>query len=216
MGSIGITLIVFIVTLLALHVLDYYKNLSKGTWFIWEYISLGVAVIGLVGITTEARKLRAELEILPNTYLQGDLSDLKDMANFELNRFNRFVLNHESGAWGFDSSRVQEDRNTAHLLEFIFHQLDTTLSIDSYKQILDTIRSSKNINRFGAELDFIERRTNYLYNITSKQNENMDKKKDTSLEKILTLFSPFLIAIALAIQISKVSAQRRRHNIIKE
>jgi hypothetical protein len=206
-------LAVFVLALVVCHVVLVYSRwqLSKENWKRVDYIWLTMTFISIIGLVSQSRQM------LSTTYIpfaanqvrfhQQDIDrDLTDSAH--LNCDFRFTKTPNSPP-DFDESIQQMGEYCAQL-----RSLQRTLgpSLTARQKIdYDVSRDTE----YPLAYDFSNQRARLKSDVESF-NRNIEILQDlqkatgrSEAEQILVLFAPFLIALALALRITKVTADLR-------
>lgn len=190
---------------------------SKKFWKIIDYVWISLGIIGIIGSTFTLRKQYSDAKkTLLEYHLSADYDRLIEMAEWNKNYFI-------SDGSGFkyeefkDTKQADDFKKTEKFFvtfsELIYKLEDNVLS-DKNLNYIDTI----NLN-FKNFTDTIENNDvkNIIKNVESSlteiqksklnYTENKKLERTTSLNWILLFFSPYLFAIALAIRLTKVTAE---------
>jgi len=211
-------IIVLVLSLFVFHILFIFIfPKSKKFWKIIDYIWISLGIVGIIGSTFTLRKQYSDAkETLLEYHLSIDYHRLIEMAEWNKNYF-------VSDGTGFkyeefeDRKQVDDFKKTEKFFvtfsELIYKLEDKVLSdknlnyIDTlnlnFQNFKDTIQNKdvKNIikNVEYSLIDIQKSKLNYT--------ENKKLEERSSLNWILLFFSPYLFAIALAIRLTKVTAE---------
>lgn len=183
--------------------------LDKKRWQIVDYLWLGLAVLGLFAGTAQVRKIVAQNQIsLENTYMVSTYERLKDQISFLTSsavcrKFNRTEYSPKN----FDAIQIEYDnvcsfggqlnsRTPADPPEDL-----KVLKLDEHPTVTDGLLTDMLSSVKEKAKIYIEARRVY--------DQTVDAQNSTYLEIVLTFSAPLLLAIALALRITKVTGELR-------
>lgn len=205
----------FVVFLLAFHGwLVIWKPIDEIAWKYIDYIWLGVAVIGLIGQAAQVRQTwYSSAQEISNFTVAGSLANLKRQANFAIGpsicrSFNKTENSPKNLA------QLQSEYNFA-CGEFAritkeVRSLDKERDV-GFIDLLDTSSTRAKLTD-AILIDVLQRLDNdhkaFLGALTQRS-EAKYKARATPVEFVLIVLSPFLLMLALALRITKVSGEIR-------
>lgn len=201
--------------LLFFHIwLVFWRPIGDIGWKRVDYVWLGVAAIGLIGQSAQVRQhWYANAYDMSGYRVEGTLSSLKHRANFSIGpAICRTFTKTEYSPKNFDQIQaeynfacaefarmtkevrsVNEERNIGFL-----DLLDTSAT---RKKLTDTILIETLTNLDKAHQEFID--------ALKERSDAKYKTQTTNNEFVLIVFSPFLLMLALALRIAKVTGEIR-------
>jgi hypothetical protein len=218
MGSIWVTMGVFAIALVLLHAFMYYRKKAPIFWKCTEYFWLIVGLLGLIAAAAEARKLIAgNNSWLVQGYYEGRLSDARRQALFdvEMCRQNRGLYLGEWGTAKIDKSAAEQYGQAALWFQRILDELKMDRNKIEWTGSLlkDAERIQENHTAPWSPAEMISKDKVYfsgflkrLHTAADELAANEQAAKRSEFEAILTLFGPWLLAVAFAVRITAVSA----------
>lgn len=208
----GYVLCMFLLLLVLSHLFFVYpKNLSKRAWKKVDYIWLGVAAIGLLSIASDVRVATAK-----NWFEMEEaraIGSLRRIIKFYPTPENTYLcfqfIKGEYSSDGFEEFQHQHDLrcNWLKKVSEVLKELDVEklpeLSIQSFpipnfdkEYLFETVRT-------------LEKDIGWYQEDRRQALETKSLLSQTDLEKNLFYFSPFLLCLALALRIAKVTGELR-------
>lgn len=216
MGNFLATIIVFLAALLIMHVLVLFKSRDHKLWLFVDYIWLSMAFLSLIGITADARKFLAESKLSQEeTYLEI----VKERFHKHLSSEAAYYHNLPYESWKYNRDEIPKFKATSQWYQSAFNAFKDGIKSESwgdfqkdhfdFPQNLGGQKSSEMIS-----IIFNSKRTTemFLKDVvdSSDKVDSLKVKSGSKWYEIwLILFYPFLISVALAMRISKVSANFR-------
>jgi hypothetical protein len=186
--------------------------LSKDGWRIVDYVWLSAGAVGLIGATSQGRQLVAENVL--RTYTQIEKSAYDPLFGYLENPNRDDYLCRKIQPATFRSAeeadRLQEesDRFCAW-----YREIERILAGIDRESVVprNTFPPSPVVTDrlFQNELEDFERWLNQHNNLRVARLSLEAAAKRSDAEQMLTVFSPLLLALALALRITKVTGERR-------
>lgn len=207
----GNVLLLFLLLLTLSHLLVFPKNLSKRAWKKVDYIWLGVAALGLLSLASDVRiSIAKNWSEIESSRAISSLERLRyfystpDNTHFCM-QFVKSALTpddvHERQkqhdlrcAWFKDVANILKELEPEKLPEISMDKLPIPTFDDEY--LLETVNN-------------IEKHVNWYNEDRRQAIETASLLSKTNLEKNLFYFSPFLLCLALALRIAKVTGELR-------
>lgn len=112
MGSLKITIIVLITSLAFFHLAMLVLGKNRRFWFMTDYIWLSIAILGVIGATGEARKLKSAAEIwIPEVEFKTSVESLRHRVKSE------FLINKRQEAFSVNWEKTKVMNNRAKLVK---------------------------------------------------------------------------------------------------
>jgi hypothetical protein len=192
--------------------------LTKRGWKIVDYIWLGSAALGLIGLAGRAREarasgeldLKAEKAIASYSTFRYFLSDFSSLDGPVCRKFIRSEFSppevemsviqrryDDACQWYLNASKsLPKSVDRDHLISILTQLQPYPMESNKVADLTQTYKI------------FMDGSARYEGDADSYR-EDLEKKKDTELEYTLVLLSPLLTSLALALRISKVTAEIR-------
>lgn len=205
----------FLIFLLIFHGwLVYLRPIGDIGWKRVDYLWLGVAVIGLVGQSAQVRQhWYTSANEMSQIIVKGALISLKQDADFSIGpaicrTFNRSDFSPPN----FDP--IQAEYNIA--CEEFTRLTKEIRSTEGNREVgfLDLLDTSKTRSKLTdpiliKTLENLEMAHRHFIDALKEKEDAKQKTKPTTNEFVLIVFSPFLLMLALALRITKVSGEIR-------
>jgi len=211
---LSVVIIVFAITLVFFHViLVYWLKLGKTAWKAVDYVWIGFAGLGLLGAAAQARQLVAQSRLALSesrvTVMYPPVRSLADMYSREGPVCRTFVRSPYSPSQA-DFENFQREYNAVcawfKKVAAILPEKD-----DRHEITADVLPPEPRIT--GGDLKSILsefRQQIGYYNKRAKQHADLLRAATRSeTETTVTLISPLLLAVALALRITKVTGEIR-------
>jgi len=209
MGSFWITYAVFLVTVILCHLLMFSFRRNPSFWKQVDYFWLGVGVLGLVGLTGESRKLIANnMTEVSESRFYSMLEHAQQWTSWAHDYYDRLASDNSEPTeenrnrileYKLFSEKLKEVSRKLHaeLLSNEWLELFTINQNPIQSQCSEIVNQEKRLQRIIADVD----------NAYKDLADNQKARKTSGVEEILIVLSPSLIAIALGIRITKVTAE---------
>ena len=178
------------------HVLIFYGKIPRKYWVSIDYIWVGLAIIGLIAKTTEIRKKQLQSDVESHAQdLAGVYMRALEQSAYLENNFERTspLLGHQ-----FKSLKD----SIMHRHDDILVAFDTTISKRIFEFNKKITSDSSKMMDMKKPLDM---ELGVLNETISHIQEDRRNAKETPFEKTLFAITPYLLAIAIALRLSKVS-----------
>lgn len=208
MGSLSITLVVFVLASSVMHILVWRKVGRKKFWLIIDYIWLGVAAMALIGATADVRKTFSRNKLsLAEIYLSATKDRALDCARSEATYF----VGVDFSQWKYNLDRIPQYQQAAEWYTTAANALEQGETSDAWRDFMHErfnedlgddpviVQSKRSMAMFIRHMDDAKADVEQLHTDTGS----------TEFEDIRLALYPWLLAVALAIRISKVSAGLR-------
>lgn len=203
-GSLKITLAVFFTALFVAHVAFVMWKRSRKFWLIIDYAWLSVAGLALISATAQVRQLRATWE---QNMLQEDIPGRKEMA------FNNAMIYERLYREGFpyDTWQNRELVSKFRAAAKWFQAEAEAIKSDAYEDFLKAHGQIPTDD--PPDLAAIKRQTigyvQQVINLRKRETAAKVAAERSDSEQALFMLTPWIVAIALALRISKITAEWR-------
>lgn len=203
----GVTLIILDVVLIRL------LNLKRTTWKRMDYISLGLAAFGLIGAVSEVRQLIASNELV---YSRQRVTFWFSQVRSAIDPPPTYVCT--SFVRGPSSPPPEEFNRTQREYDEVcawFKQLGSVITRTTQEMsseiVWSTLPQPPNISDTVLKSDIAELRKSFdQYNSEFKVREELElKAKRSELEVTVLALTPLFLMAALALSITKVTADMK-------
>lgn len=209
MSNLWTTLIAFLVALSIAHVIMLFFKNKPRFWVAVDYVWLGVASLGLIWATADARILLASYYL---SYDRGRFNSETELARHYAKYSQDYFVNYNFSLWPNTPEMNKRKRQYRPAADW-FTEAVTILKkdadkSDSWNDFIenhgeigadeDTIIASDKNRILGAIRDTLRARESLR--------NRLKEMRLTTGEEVLKVFSPFILIIALAIRITKVTA----------
>lgn len=207
----GNVLLLFLLLLALSHLLVFPKNLPKRVWKKVDYIWLGFTALGLLSLASDVR-----ISIAKNWF---EIESSRAISSLERLRYfypapdnTHFCMQFVKSALTPDDVQERQKqhdlrcdwlKDVANILKELESEKLPELSMDNFPvPTFDDGYLLETVNNFEKHVNW--------YNEDRKQAiETSSLLSKTDLEKNLFYFSPFLLCLALALRIAKVTGELR-------
>ncbi|TAM48409.1 MAG: hypothetical protein EPN55_00170 [Gammaproteobacteria bacterium] len=204
-------LVIFLVGLIAFHfLLVWPRNLSKLGWKVVDYFWLATALLGVLGAVGIARQSAAQhLLATANVRVEGAASIVESALRFGTSGAicRKFVRSEYSPPPEVFNRIQGEFDEQCKWFTMAWKRLETSPFAKRTSLTLQDLGNT--IPRGGEEWAITYLRESLdRYNMAVANLERLiEAEKRTDAEKVLSLFAPFLLAIALALRVAKVTGE---------
>ena len=213
MASLSIVIVVFLVSVVLFHAIFIWFSPLRLTEIGWkrvDYDWLSLAFLSIIGLSGEARQYFAE-RMLPQTEAKLDhiaAEVLELMPNWATIPCDPPFVRSEYSPSNFDEVMVQYGEYCAWL---IAKQEELTPVIEGRQAVDVTSFAQSSLFPLVADIEFEEgylRRLLEEYNFSLVELQNFKSESNKSeMEVIIIFFAPVVLAIALALRLTKVSGE---------
>ena len=214
--SLKVVLLVFVGALALFHVvLVFTVKLNKKAWIWVDYFWLAFALIGLVGQVAESRRITAEgLRSMSEARVESNFRILRDRLDFYANSqaFCRQPVRTTSSPpeQEFNRIKIEFDRACEWAKEYASN-VPRTVQPPFAEVAWDEFPSAQNDPNSVTKdsVDSIHQSVEE-YNLLVREHSKLTASQGKSeFEKTLAMLSPVLLAVALALRITKVTGEIR-------
>ncbi len=186
----------FITSFVVFHVLLFSTHIPRKYWISIDYIWVSLAMIGLISKTTEIRKKQ----------LQADVeSQAQDLTGVYMRALEQTIFLQNN----FDKARSPLSNQFETLKDSIIKAhddilitFDTTKSKRIFEYNKKISLDSANIHDIKKPLDM---ELGILTETISRIHQDRRNAKETPFETMLFSITPYLLAVAIALRLTKVS-----------
>jgi hypothetical protein len=209
MGSLFVTFTVFFVMLLLFHLWMLRIGKRPRLWKKIDYVWLSAVVLSLIGATAEVRKFIADNT--SSMYEQRFQSTL-EFAQYYVNSSRDYYLRLDYSKWEpTEENKIAEMafREAGQRLTYAASKLTENPDSRPWKELLNSPQIlGSTQNRIVMQDEEIIRRNLSMLDETYEQFLTNRKERGRSeWEKIILVFLPWLLSMALALRITKVTAE---------
>lgn len=218
MGDIKISLIVFLVSLILFHALIFLGRTNRQFWVKIDYIWISLGFLGIIGINRDIRQQFNDRQVATSKYLidwQYDeaiknAEQFKSFYDPKTTNFQYEIFQDKSAVTAYTNAAIWYGNLTDSLKKYRTEVLeqDNFVSVKIIKKYSDNFPFSK--NKF-PEMTGVKGCVDVYINEIDKQADIINKiredESNSEWEFFLKLLSPWLLAIAIALRLSKVTAQ---------
>ncbi len=211
MNSMNFILLLFVLLVIFHYFLVYKNNLSKKAWKKVDYYWLGVASIGLISLAADVRINVAKKFISSEiTYANTTLGAVKIITdNPENSHFCMTLTKMYSSPSDFDDTELQYQlgckwlKETSEYFQKVQKNEVPDISFEDLPPVtFDNVVLNKDVASIKRWLDEYQIQLGVLKG-------TKEAAEPSGFESILFYFAPFLLCIALALRITKVTGEIR-------
>jgi hypothetical protein len=213
MTELSTSMIVFLILLVIFQIIALRTYKNDLLWMISDYLWLGIAVLGIISLSADARKDEAR-RLIPNqnNYWQAKASLAEQELNFTLNFLTVFMTITVIDEPPHITKQKQEFATLKErLLSYLNSMKDPNWSknLDSFhhrEMLLEKLTDSMAIKQANNISDAFDR-------VTKSYQELLDleaRLRLTIWEELKVYLGPILIAFALAVRFGKTTADMMR------
>jgi len=213
MSNLWTTLIAFLVALGIAHIIMLFFKNKPRFWVAVDYVWLSVAALGLIWATADARILLASNYI---SYDRGMFNSGMECARHYAKYSQDYYVNYNFSLWP-NTPEMNKKKAQYRSAADWFTKAGTILKEDAEKS--DSWNDFlENHGEIGAdedrsialEKDLVLGAIRDTLRARESLRNRLQEMRLTTGEQVLKVFSPFILIIALAIRITKVTASLKR------